>query len=68
MDVVIMAEEAAKLRGVTAETIRRWARIGWLKKARRVGRHTWLLDRAEVLAFEPPKPGPKKAGRKGSDV
>jgi len=61
MSEIITAEEAARLRGVTGETIRRWCRDGWLTKARKAGK-TWLLDKAELMAFEPPKPGPVTEG------
>jgi len=58
MDEVLTAEEGAELRDVSGETVRRWCRDGLLKTARKAGR-VWLISRAEVLDFEPPKRGPK---------
>lgn len=53
----VTAVEAAALRGdVTAQTVRRWCRDGWIKSARQSGK-VWLLDRQEALDFVPPTVG-----------
>ena len=56
MNDTITVHEAAELRGVRTEKIRHWLRSGWIKSARKAG-SVWLMDRAEVEAFEPPKRG-----------
>lgn len=67
----ITVSEAASLRGLSVATVRYWCRQeGWLKSARKSG-GTWLIDKDEVLAFVPPKPGPepgqKRARRKNEE-
>ena len=49
--------DAAARRGVSVETMRRWARDGWVR-AVLLGRD-WRIDPASLDAFTPPKPGPK---------
>lgn len=58
MEQVVTAEEAAKLRDVSGETIRRWCRKGWLKSGRKAGK-TWLISKSEVLDFKQPRRGPR---------
>ena len=57
MEIITVAE-ASELRNVMPSTIRFWIRRGWITSARKSGA-TWLMERAEVMAFEPPKPGPQ---------
>ena len=56
MGRIVSASEAAKLRGVCGETVRRWARESWLSSARKSGR-VWLVDLDEVMRFESPQLG-----------
>lgn len=56
---IVTVSEAAKLREVGPGVIRYWLRKGWLTSARKAG-GTWIMSRAEVLDFEPPKPGPRR--------
>ena len=58
MDEVLTAEEGAELRDVSGETVRRWCREGFLKTARKAGK-VWLISKSELLAYEPPKRGPR---------
>ena len=57
---LISTSEAAKLKGVHRDTVRRWINNGWItaeKSAPSVPKSPWLLSRDEVLAFVPPRPG-----------
>ena len=59
----ISTSEAAELKGVHRDTVWRWITNGWLiaeKSVPSVARSPWLLSRAEVLAFVPPRPGWRK--------
>jgi excisionase family DNA binding protein len=42
--------QAARLRGVSVDTIRRWERTGRLRAAVRVGKGLRLFNEADVLA------------------
>ena len=60
-DDMISASRAAKLRGgIHPETVRRWCRKGWIACVK-AGGH-WKVSKSEVLAFDPPRPGPKRKG------
>lgn len=54
--------EAAALRNITARTIRRWCELGWID-ARQSGK-VWLIDRASLINFTPPKRGQYERRRK----
>jgi len=58
MGDIITVKEGAELRGVSVAVIRYWLRSGWLKSGRKSG-GTWLIDKAELLSFEPPARGPR---------
>ena len=63
MEQYLTTEQAAKLKGVSQSSMARWCADGWLKRCVKVGK-TWLIDKAELETFEPPKRGPKpKRGR-----
>lgn len=50
---LITTTEAARLHQVRRQTIGQWIRKGWLS-ANRIGQN-YLVNRAEVLAFDPPR-------------
>jgi excisionase family DNA binding protein len=58
MENMLTTAEAAKAKGVSQSTLARWCADGWLK-CYKVGK-TWLVNKSELEAFEPPKRGPKK--------
>ena len=59
--------EAAKAKGVSVQTVRRWCDDGWIDGASKHGRD-WAVPRASVMAFKPPKPGRKpKPTDEGTD-
>ena len=53
--------EVAGLRGKSAGAIAYWCRQGWIPAEREGGTGPWRIygTRQELLAFEPPKSGPK---------
>lgn len=54
--------QAAIARGVSQSRIRYWIKRDWLAGVRKYGR--WLVDKDELLAFEPPSVGwPRGVGR-----
>jgi len=55
-------KEASLLKGITPRNIRQWIEKGWLKSIYSGGVHHIAIN--ELIAFEPPKPGPK-VKRKG---
>ena len=52
--------EVAGLRNVSSSTVTYWCRQGWLD-AEKASDGSWRIyaTRDELLAFEPPRPGPK---------
>ncbi len=61
----LTATDAAARRGVSAETMRRWARDGWVR-AVQLG-SDWRIDPASLDTFTPPKPGRKPEREGDSD-
>jgi excisionase family DNA binding protein len=47
---LLTVSEAARIRNVSADTIRRWAKVGRLKIAVRLGNGERLFDEADVIA------------------
>lgn len=56
---------AAASRGVSVETMRRWARDGWVRCVK-LGTD-WRIDPASLEVFTPPKPGRKAGGNEQAD-